>query len=275
MKTLILSDLHLGTDTSCSKKYLDGLRGLARQFDRVILNGDTFDRFDPDQRCEGTRQLLRDVRDACTSRSGPPTMLTGNHDPFISDTHWVYLPQSATLVFHGDCIADCTHPTKPEEQTLAAAMAQQWIKLGGRPDRFLDLIDVHRRVQGQFLRENPPICEPRKVLRYLLAACFPPQRPLHVLRYWYRAPGAVGRLASTFDQPVRNAVFGHTHRPGRWQTGTVTVFNTGSFMPLSRPYAVICEGTNVHAQPLLPLLQSTRLVASPLSLAQGTPPRNP
>src|SRR5262245_51051407 len=139
MKTLILSDLHLGPECSSAGKYLDDLRGFARNFDRVILNGDTLDRCDPDVCQPRTDLLLKDVRAACASRNGPPEFFTGNHDPFISKTDYTYLEDSATLVFHGDCIADCTHPTKPEEQRLSAHLAQHWAGLGGRPARFTDL----------------------------------------------------------------------------------------------------------------------------------------
>jgi UDP-2,3-diacylglucosamine pyrophosphatase LpxH len=263
MKTLVLSDLHLGIGASCAANLLDGIRNLARQYDRVILNGDTLDRYEaPD--CEPQAALLlKQAKEACQSRTGEPEIITGNHDPVISTQHWLYDEHSATLIFHGDCIADLTHPTKHSDQMLAARLRKQWSRLGGRPARFMDLIDVHRGIQAQYLRENPRILERSSALEYLARVFYPPQKPFHILAYWRNAPGLAGKLAATFDKPVRHAVVGHSHRAGNWMIGSVRVMNTGAFMPLSKPHAVQIDGTEVSHHLLERLLVSGRTVSMP------------
>ena len=265
MKVLILSDLHLGHAASRAGPMLDGISTLARNYDRVILNGDTLDRYEQPGCEPNSEQLLRDVMDACRSRSGPPEIIAGNHDPAISTLHWVYLPHSATLVFHGDCIADCTHPSKEPDRVLARALAAHWQKIGERPRKFLDLVGVYRQVQGETLRAHPLTREPRSVLHYLVSAVCPPQRPLHVLHYWWQAPARVARLAGTFGRPVRQVIVGHSHRPGRWLVNGMTVFNTGGFMPLTTPYAVRVEGQQVTMHRVAALLRTPRTVFAPLA----------
>jgi len=263
VKILVLSDFHLGIPASGMGALLGSIRHLARQYDRVILNGDTLDRYEAPHCTSNAEALLKDVLDACQSRCGPPELLMGNHDPAISELQWVYLEQSLTLIFHGDCIADCTHPTKREEQALAAVLRERWSQLGGRPKSFMELSDIFRRTQAQHLREHPMAREPRGKLAYLASVILPPQKPFHILQYWRRAPRLAARLAAAFPKPVRHVLVGHTHNPGRWELQGVTVLNTGSFMPLSTPHAASIEGEKVLLQPLLPLLRSTRTYSFP------------
>ena len=275
MKTLILSDLHLGTKASSAGNLLEGIRRLAREHDTVILNGDTLDRFETPGCESNSERHLCDIMDACSSRNGLPEILTGNHDPAISDRQWHYIAQSATLIFHGDCIADCTHPSKQFEQILAARLGEYWAELGGRPTRFVELVDKHRRVQADTARANPPVREPKSKFHYLLHAFFPPQKSIHVLSYWRNAPKLAAALGATFEKPVRNVVLGHTHRPGQWCINGCNVFNTGSFMPMSKPYAFVSDGHKVSHLPLLPLLRSHHIVSLPVVAANrnGYPAR--
>jgi len=264
MKTLILSDLHLGSDASSSRCALDDIRRLARQSDRVILNGDTLDRYeaiDCEPRAAG---LIEEVTEACGSRNGPPEMIAGNHDPALSNEHWLYLEESRTLVFHGDCIADWTHPTRLADQILARRMAARWKELGGRPNTFTQLNSEYRSVQAAHALEHPPIRHQEGGLAYVLSILFPPKKPIDILKYWWKAPGLAAQIARTFERPVQNVVVGHSHHSGRWQIDGINVMNTGSFMPLSAPYAVLAEGPILTFQPLRTLLKTARTTLVPL-----------
>jgi UDP-2,3-diacylglucosamine pyrophosphatase LpxH len=266
MKTLILSDLHFGHKISCAGKMLDGIRALARNYDRVILNGDTFD---CDESAYVQPTLLAEITDVCASRSGPPEFLTGNHDPIISTVQWVYLPKPALLVFHGDCIADCTNPGRPNERRLASALAEVWQKRGKRPDKFLELITVYRQSQAQFLQHNPLNLDVRNSFWYVAKTLYPPHKSIQVLHYLRAMPRRVARLAATFDQPVRHIVVGHSHRSGCWRVDGATVYNTGSFMPLSTPYAVSVDDETVRFKSLASLLRSKRTVLTQLIKANS------
>jgi len=269
MKVLILSDIHFGNQNSKLCGMMDGIARLARSFDRVILNGDTLDRYEAPNCTKDASKLLHEITTACASSSAPQELLPGNHDPAISDVHWVYLKDSATLIFHGDFVTDCTHPSKDHDQRQAAHLSQRWSTLGGRPKNFVELATQYRVSQRAFLQANPPGSEGQTFIDYMMRNLIPPWQPFEIMAYLYKAPRRMADLGKTFDQPVRHVVAGHTHRPGCWKIDGMTIFNTGSFMPMSAPNAVIAEGKRVYCRPLKALLLSGRTVTGPLKQADA------
>ncbi|HEY3320004.1 MAG TPA: metallophosphoesterase [Planctomycetota bacterium] len=263
MKTLILSDLHFGISTSKVDALLERIRSLSRDYDQVILNGDTLDRYEAPACEPRAERLLQQVTDACRCGGADPILISGNHDPAISNTSHIYLESSQTLVFHGDCLTDCTHPTRKSDQDLRVMLQQHWQEIGRRPENFLDLVAAYRKVQARFLRENPQIKEPRSTFGYIATILVPPRKPFDVFLYWWRVPGLAAALARTYPQPVRHVVIGHSHRAGRWNFGDLEVFNTGSFMPLSLPCVVSVEDAQVSFVPLRKLLKPVRTYLAP------------
>lgn len=267
VKILVISDLHVGNDVSKAPAMLDGVARIARNYDRIILNGDTLDCYARDEHVAAGTKLARDfeqIRSACTTRTGPPEIITGNHDPRISDTDFIYIKEHRTLVFHGDCIADSTHPSDPQENILANYVGKHWTKIGGRPSQFSELATTYRRLQREHLSENPRK-ERRSTLTYLLGLCYPPQKPFHVLKYVLTSHHLAEELADAHDQPIDHVVIGHTHRAGTWKIRNRTVFNTGSFMPMSWPSAVVMDERGVYRVPLAKLIRTnTTTVQIPL-----------
>jgi UDP-2,3-diacylglucosamine pyrophosphatase LpxH len=270
MKVLILSDLHIGSRASRFLNMLEDLRRIARDYDRIVFNGDTLDCYECRARRNAMQPVLRTLTEACTARLGPPIFLSGNHDPAIQGEPWMYLAESRTLIFHGDCISDYTHPTRAEDRELAARLGRHWQGFGGRPGRFELLAGEHRRLQAQFAVEHPPAREPKSTLEYLLSVVTPPQKPFHILAYWVRAPKHAAQLGASFSQPVRHVVFGHTHFAGRWRRLGLDVMNTGSYMPLSLPCAAISDGAQVRFQRVRSLLRTHRSIIAPIPLRQTT-----
>lgn len=225
----------------------------------MIFNGDTLDHFEGPGVHPNSDRLIAEVLETCPARCGPPELLSGNHDPAVSSTSWAYIPTSQTLIFHGDCISDCTHPSKIDDQILKVRLEQQWRKLGARPVKFIELADIYRGIQRQHFLEHPQRLEQPDTIRYLMSSIYPPIRIYHILDYWRKAPQRAAALAATFAEPVRTVVFGHTHQAGRWTVNGMTILNTGSFMPLSTPYAVILDGPKVYFEKLSVLLRAFRL----------------
>ncbi|MCZ7645199.1 MAG: metallophosphoesterase family protein [Planctomycetota bacterium] len=255
MKVLILSDLHMGHPSSRVEASLDGLARLCARYDRVIVNGDGMDRWEQPDPTPASRGWLARLRAALTSRGGPPELVTGNHDPAVSETHYVYLTEPKLLAYHGDYMRDCSSPWldfSPEfrRRLFAALESHGPARLfGARPAIF-------RRLQCELYLERPEIFEHRQFrpFRYLLFHATHPWRIASVAHYLLRMPVWVAGAAGQFDRPVEHVAVGHSHRPGRWRRAGVRVYNTGSFMPLSRPYAVEVEGAAVRHVPLAALL---------------------
>ena len=99
----------------------------------------------------------------------------------ISDTDYIYIKEHRALIFHGDCIADSTHPSDPHEHILANYVGKHWNTIGGRPSQFVELAATYRRLQREHLGEFPRK-EHRSSLSYLLGLCYPPQKPFLLFR---------------------------------------------------------------------------------------------
>ena len=263
MKTLVLSDLHLGSKASQAAARLSDIARIAAGFDRVILNGDTLDRCYVNPQSDARlMQLIADVQKYCASRNGPPELLTGNHDPVISDVHHLYDEPSQTLIFHGDCIRDCTHPTKKTDQQLMAKLMQRWQQLGGRPTDFVALHENYREVQRLELPIINPYKKSKTITQYALSLVYPPRRPFDIIHYWMKAPERALETAASFARPVKQLIVGHTHRPGHWRIRGTDVYNLGSFMPFSGAYGLTLDGANVSFVELKQLMSGTRKVVS-------------
>jgi UDP-2,3-diacylglucosamine pyrophosphatase LpxH len=257
VKMLIVSDMHLGSKASTADGRLDALARLAPRFDRVIFNGDTLDRYySTPPSDEKAQHYLDSIKARCGGRNGPPELLTGNHDPAVGDAHWIYHEASETLVFHGDCLADCTHPSKAEEQEMMAHFRVRWDALGGRPVEFEALHQNYREVQRQWLPVINPYKKSKTAWQYAKSLLFPPRRPFDILNYWRTAPRKALKVARGFQKPLKHVVFGHTHRPGHWRMEGIEVFNTGSFMPFSKPFAITLEDEKVGYVALDQLLEA-------------------
>ena len=110
---------------------------------------------------------------------------------------------------------------------------------------FAGRAQLFRNTQVDFYKDFPIHASSATPFRYFIDHLFPPTRLLWILHYNWHYPGWIESLVSHFPAPVRHVVFGHSHRGGRWQRGEVALYNTGSFMPYSRPWAVRVEGKGV------------------------------
>ncbi len=256
MTTLILSDLHLGSRASSAAERLDDIARVAQSFDRVIFNGDTLDRCYSDPNADESARFIGAVKSRCGGRHSPPILLSGNHDPAATTEHFVYDETSQTLIFHGDTLADCTHPTKHEEQQIMARLRERWGELGGRPTDFETLHRHYREIQLKWLPIVNPYKKSKTIWQYARSLLYPPRRPLDIVNYWRHAPRLALKVARGFPKPFKRVVFGHSHRCGHWKIDGVELFNTGSFMPFSRPTVIMLDGDALRYMPLDTLVRS-------------------
>jgi predicted phosphodiesterase len=252
---LILSDLHLGNPAS----YLDGLeeiRDLIEEIqpDRVIFNGDTVEmRHEPDM-VRGAR-LAREAREMCARAGAEAVFITGNHDPAISENHYLEMAGGKVLATHGDILFPTIVPWS-REASIAWEMHQE--KLGEvAGDRPLDELSLTERFHA--LRVACLDYESIKVsgestafgkVRMILNECWPPTRPLLVLQVWMRTPGLAREFAAKHFPRAKWILLGHTHRAGIWIKKGVSVINTGSFTPLSGRQIIILRGNTLQVRPV-------------------------
>jgi hypothetical protein len=83
-------------------------------------------------------------------------------------------------------------------------------------------------------------------LSVLMHQFWPPHRPFMIARAWFQTPTLAARLCDLFRPKARYVVVGHTHYPGVWRRGQVTVINTGSYVLHFGALAVILNGTTIE-----------------------------
>jgi len=256
MKYLILSDFHLGHSGSRAVDALSALAKLAPSYDRVILNGDTFDREHAFEMPGGKSIDPQDLASLLGGRGNEALLLTGNHDPDISTQHHFFVEEADLLALHGDYIFMRSAPWGDLEAQMANDVKARLAALPTTANYF-DRLREFRAVQSSWgikIIEQDRL-RGRSAFFYFLRQFIPPTRPFRVAWYVFNWPRLLLDAARPLPVAPKTLAIGHTHRPGEWKVGNMRVLNTGSHMPLSRPYAVEVEGAEVRFLPLRQLLE--------------------
>jgi len=231
----IFSDLHYG-DRASSLTSLDALAPLLDGPAQIVLNGDTLDtRASRDPAATAT--LRATVVDFFQHQNVPVTFIPGNHDPDISDRHYLEFADGRVFVTHGDVLFASLVPWSRDAALLRERVAAGLAALppNARDQLAARLAACHRAAATISQRHQSERHGLKYALGFITDTVWPPRRILLVLRAWREAPGRAAALVRRYGLPAKFFVMGHTHRLGvaRAPDGLV-VFNTGSFCPPGR-----------------------------------------
>ncbi len=244
-RLVILSDTHLGLPKR-SVASPEMLRPIWQGATRLILNGDTADVHHPRHRSTAARQMLR-LLDLCEADGVAVTVLSGNHDPYLSDVRHLSLAGGSVFVTHGDALHPSIAPWCAGAGRIRRAHDRAWAALD--PEARGDLVHRLRVSQHAALAEwTERESTARTSLRRILLQ---PWMVARVLWYWRVAPDLAARFAADHAPHARYFVFGHSHHPGIWKRGALTVINTGCFGFPGRPRAVVVENGRLLVFPVL------------------------
>jgi len=261
--TLILSDLHLGRRHrgACTAQ---GLRPLWQGFDQLVLNGDIAEIHHPEHWSAAAREVLS-LHDACEQDGVDLVLLSGNHDPFISDRRSLLLADGDVFITHGDVLHPAVAPWSPaaarmrraHDEALATVPTDDRGSLESR-------LSVSQHASFAEWREIDALAREakRSTLLSLLAR---PWSIGQVLYYWRVFPRLAARFAAEHAPQARYVVVGHTHRAGVRQIGDRWVFNTGSFGLPGRPWAVCLDENLLTYRPITGSAATSRLGAPSLT----------
>ena len=226
----IFSDIHYG-DRSSWVRSISQLTPLFEGADTVVLNGDTLDtRSGPFPRRTAE---LREEATAFFSRAAPQVMLmTGNHDPDLSNLHAQMLAGGRVLVTHGDVLFDSIVPWGRDVPLIRQLVMSEQARYTGSDAGSLEArLEIFRRACARIPQRHQVETNRWKHLISFSADTFwPPQNAVRVLRAWWVAPERAAALARAHRPGAQFVLIGHTHRRGIWRTrdGRV-IINTGSF----------------------------------------------
>jgi UDP-2,3-diacylglucosamine pyrophosphatase LpxH len=244
----ILSDLHLGHRAS-RIKHPDQLAPLLHGPGTIIFNGDTSEMRNPEDRQVG-RKLAADLARLCHQAGRKAFFVNGNHDPTVSTINHLDLADGAVLVTHGDILFLGVAPWSREAGHYLRKHRQLLNRLG--PDGYADFekrLRASKRTSIELQMLEAPLTRGRTPgLPLFIRNCWPPWRPLMIIKAWCEVPGRAAHLARVFRPQARFIIVGHTHCPGAWVVPPHVIINTGSFVPYFGACTAIIESGRIEVR---------------------------
>lgn len=220
LRTLALSDLHLGRGPSCLREAKQ-LRPLVDGFERVLLLGDIVDEWYVTPERAG--ELAAEVDAVCRSGGAKEVVwFRGNHDA-NSSAGAEYVLLAGVLYLHGHALFHKLSRSGDAAQRMADLNRRKFgpQRLGSRKDKaHWSLIErAYERIPQEWIA---PVAWNPMMRR--------------------RARKLAEELQS--DEPIRALVFGHTHVPGAKRAGELELLNLGGWMSNATACGFVREGSH-------------------------------
>jgi len=259
-KIVIISDTHMGRPDrdACTAQQLRPLWHGAAHF---IVNGDVAEIQDPSMRSDAAKQI-QDLQDLCDADGIKLTLLSGNHDAFLSDTRHLLLSDGRVLVTHGDVFHPAIAPWARGAKRMHWDTQRALSRFSSRQQRDIDVrLSASQHVsQSDFARQEPDEA-PTGLMRMLTS----PVSMGKVLHYWLTIPTEAARFAEGFAPTTEAVIFGHSHRQGIWRRRERLIINTGSFTFPGKPRAVAVQGLDISVWPIQRNREGYGLAARPIA----------
>ena len=268
-RTVILSDTHIGKPGRGAPSAA-ALRPLWHGASRLILNGDVAEVHDPQWRARAAREVLA-LEELCEKDGVDVTILSGNHDPMISDRRFLSIHDGAVFITHGDILHPAISPWNSYAPKLQSMHEQTLSILNPR-----ELASLETRLAAvqhvAHLEWDHEANDPRPVGSKWQKAVSIPVKAGRVLWYWstmhWRAYGFMLRHAPE----AQFFVFGHYHHSGIWRMGKRIIINTGSYCFPAQPLAVVTENQTLTVYAIRWDGQAYHLREKPRAIFQITEP---
>lgn len=258
-RILILSDTHLGRPRGGCRS-ADMLRPLWRDCDTLVINGDVAEVHHPKWRGTAAREVIR-MADMCEQDHVRLILLSGNHDPFISDTRHLVLNAGEVFITHGDVLHPAIAPWSPRSGWMRAAHKKCLENIAPEDRHQLDtMLAVSQHASHE---EWQAIAREASKSSHL-AMLMRPWKIIQVLWYWNHFPALAAKFIEQHAPEARIGIFGHTHHPATQEIGARTIINTGSFGFPGRPRAVTLEDRTLAVWPIELRKNSYYLADQPL-----------
>lgn len=242
-RTVILSDAHMGREHSTAGSP-DALRPLWQGADHLVMNGDTAEVGQYAYRAEAARQVLR-LYELCEEDGVELTLVSGNHDPLLSDIRFMHLADGLIFLTHGDVLHPAIAPWSPYGKQLRQRTDEARKRYANEFGRFPDSLHARLEIaQHVSMTEwNEERVEDCGVFRTLLKR---PWVVFEVLNFWRKTPSLAAGFVAAHAPEARYILIGHTHHQGAWKVGNRWVINTGCYGLPGKPRAVILQDDQMH-----------------------------
>lgn len=232
-KIRIVSDLHIGHRASVLED-MSTAKPLAEGVDRLIFNGDTLElKYGDLDKSHYNADKQKKLFDQETATWGPEIdLITGNHDPAISDIHFRSICDHQVFITHGDALFKEVAPWSSNVKNLAASSTSINPDQTGTLETLHTYLDQFKQVsiKAHKLEDGYNPTQWGKI-KILLHQAWPPSTPFKILNCWRQVPDRAVSLTSRFGLKPKFIVVGHTHNPNIWQRGDQTIINLGAYFP--------------------------------------------
>ena len=245
-RLVIISDIHLGRPR-CSAGSAEALRRLWAGASHLIVNGDAAEVHHPQFRATAARQLLA-LQDLCEADGVALSLISGNHDPYLTDLRHLYLADGQVLVTHGDALHPAITPWSPAAGRLRAAVTKAMAAVDRESHDHLETrLAAFQYASGA---EWAGMLEREADRSRVISMFVRPWSMVRVLHYWSIIPHRAAEFLERFAPAARFIILGHTHRSGIWHINDRCIINTGSFGFPGRPQMVVVEGQTMTVRPI-------------------------
>lgn len=237
-RTVIISDTHLSGNGQAAGS-ADALRPLWQGADELVINGDTAELSDPKWRVDAARQVLR-IQELCEEDGVRLTLLSGNHDPLVTDRRFLRLCNGEVFLTHGDMLHPAISPWTSYAKDLRKLHedALKQLKLVDRAQLDMQAMAAAHasNLKWEHLASHEPV-KHNPLYRKMDMA----RKVAKVLWFWHRLPKLAAQFAQHYAPDARFFIFGHIHRAGIWRYGEQTIINTGAYHNPCNPHAVVLQ----------------------------------
>ena len=245
-RLVIISDTHLGRP-HCSAGSAEALRPLWQGASHLIINGDAAEVHHPQFRTAAARQILA-LQDLCEADGVALSLISGNHDPYLTDLRHLYLADGQVLVTHGDALHPAITPWSPAAGRLRAAVTKAMAAVDRESHDHLETrLAAFQYASGA---EWAGMLEREADRSRVISMFIRPWSMIRVLHYWSIIPRRAAEFLERFAPAARFILLGHTHHSGIWHINDRCIINTGSFGFPGRPQMVIVEGQTMTVRPI-------------------------
>lgn len=239
--TRFVSDLHLGHDEAFARKP-EELSFLLEGCSRLVVCGDLSEDRDSIFKEESARQKAV-FEDMCRREGVELVPIAGNHDP-VQEHDFLRLDEGKVIALHGHCLFKEVAPWGWDFLLNKKACRDLIAQF---PDADTNLDARMKLARSMSLRSKPVMSratakEKKSIIDKIAHICWPPERPIAILRAWMTMDARMFRFADQFFPEARLICYGHFHRRHIAEKNGVVAVNLGALFKHATSYAVDLNG---------------------------------
>ena len=227
------------------------------------MNGDVAEIADERLRGAAAREVVQ-LLEMAEEDGVRVTLISGNHDPLITDQRYLRLAAREVFMTHGDILHPAISPWTDHGKRMARLHADAVMSLDPTKAREMDA-QLAACKHASTVQWDEFVTRPHRATALGRLCPAGVRRKTALARklvkaawYWQTIPKRAMGFARRFAPESRFFVFGHIHRAGIWTDRGAApggadrfIINTGAYQNPRNPRAVVIEGRRLAVWPVV------------------------